>query len=226
MKSIYGLICPISKQVHYVGISGNPEQRFEQHLKDSADTAKVRWLKALAQWDLKPTLMIFSTVADDEGFAEEERWIAFALTMGWPLKNEALPRPGTLTYAHPKATFMSPGYIEYYNVPGHIALSRWHKRRWFGSPQEINLYKIWFRTVDDAVFYAYYPKNTIRNGWAIYGPSTYTIQWVSVGNGLKPAIDEIEWSTKLIPRKDDPNQGSPYSETNPLFADLHRGAQP
>jgi hypothetical protein len=47
---IYGLICPISNDIRYVGKSNNPEQRFKRHLKNAVgnDTHHcANWIRSL-----------------------------------------------------------------------------------------------------------------------------------------------------------------------------------
>lgn len=67
---VYYLICPIDKQVKYVGKSKNPATRYKQHITklDKLMTPKRAWLEMLFRRGLKP---ICEVVCECEGDARD-----------------------------------------------------------------------------------------------------------------------------------------------------------
>lgn len=58
---IYGLFCPIKKQIRYIGKSNNPKKRFYRHLYDAklnTHTHKNAWIISLLKLKLTPELII------------------------------------------------------------------------------------------------------------------------------------------------------------------------
>lgn len=70
---IYYLICPIDKEVKYVGKSVNPKSRYYQHIKklDKLMTPKRKWLEMLFSKGLKPEIEIVDSVIGDGRELEE-----------------------------------------------------------------------------------------------------------------------------------------------------------
>lgn len=73
---IYGLACPSSGGIRYVGKATNPEHRLKQHIRDCrrSDSAKDRWVRSLLGQGKQPDIIILEH-ADDWQEAER-RWIA------------------------------------------------------------------------------------------------------------------------------------------------------
>jgi predicted GIY-YIG superfamily endonuclease len=79
---IYGLVCPKTKLVMYIGKSNNPKRRLKDHMIDFrtrfGEFRKVTWLLDLHRNKLKPELLILETLdMDDYDWKEREKhWIA------------------------------------------------------------------------------------------------------------------------------------------------------
>ena len=72
---VYALRDPCTKQVRYVGRSFTPKHRYQRHISDKSDTHKTRWIKQLAQLNLKPELEILDAVAENNWAVAEIYWI-------------------------------------------------------------------------------------------------------------------------------------------------------
>lgn len=60
---VYYLICPISNEVKYIGVSMNPEVRFKAHLTDrGSNKAKVEWIQNLKENGLLPILEVVEKI--------------------------------------------------------------------------------------------------------------------------------------------------------------------
>ena len=85
---IYGLICPRSGQIRYIGKSIRPKDRLNDHMNDRSKCHRVNWLSSLREDGLKPSLAILEIVPRGESWQDRERhWIAHGLLSGWPLTN-------------------------------------------------------------------------------------------------------------------------------------------
>lgn len=61
---LYTLNDPLLEIPKYVGISNNPERRFQEHLKDISVTKKTKWIKSLLEQNLNPLLQIVATSSE------------------------------------------------------------------------------------------------------------------------------------------------------------------
>ena len=87
MKIIYGLYCPIAKEIKYVGCSSNICRRYESHLSNhEANKYKKKWIEELKVMGLKPVLLTLQIISDSF-FEFEEKWIKFAIREGHDLTN-------------------------------------------------------------------------------------------------------------------------------------------
>lgn len=89
---IYGLLCPLSGDIRYIGKSINPKSRLRAHvnaaLNKAYDHHTSRWIRHLAKLNHHPELVILDVVADGEDWRNVEReWIASAITSGWRITN-------------------------------------------------------------------------------------------------------------------------------------------
>ena len=98
---IYGLVDPRDSQVYYIGKSDDPEQRLYQHLHDSVNRHKRKWLVSLAGDGLKPSIKILEVVPADKWAEAETKWIAKGRGGGWPLTNIAAGGPHSPDYHDP-----------------------------------------------------------------------------------------------------------------------------
>lgn len=89
---IYGLHCPLSGDIRYIGKSVNPQKRLRAHIssaiRGATDHHTARWIRRLAASDLEPALIILHQVRSGERWQDIERkFIADALKRGADLTN-------------------------------------------------------------------------------------------------------------------------------------------
>lgn len=90
--SIYGLKCPITGEIRYIGQSKSPVKRFQSHLNSVSNKTKsshcINWLRKLTKDGLKPELVIFEVVDENRNWQDVEReWISLAKNLNWPITN-------------------------------------------------------------------------------------------------------------------------------------------
>ena len=57
-KIVYSLICPIKKEIKYIGITNNTETRLKSHLTCKNNKAKYKWIQTLKEFNKEPILKI------------------------------------------------------------------------------------------------------------------------------------------------------------------------
>lgn len=88
MIYIYGLCCPETKQIRYIGKTIRPKGRLRDHINDKSKTHKVNWIKSLKAKGLTPSMVILETLEDGANWEEAEiRWIQQGKNNGWDLVN-------------------------------------------------------------------------------------------------------------------------------------------
>lgn len=96
---IYGLFCPLTDDLRYIGKSVDPEGRLRRHL-DAARKPKnynQRWIASLIRQGLKPVMSVLLEIEEGEDWAEVERaMIAEAKARGLRLTNTAIGGEGIL----------------------------------------------------------------------------------------------------------------------------------
>ena len=99
--NIYALVCPIDKQIVYIGKANCCERRLKDHIKDQRNISldKMLWLDKLKTAKLKPELLILdSDIPVDNWQFWEEFYIGYYKSLGIKLLNK---RSGNgLTYAN------------------------------------------------------------------------------------------------------------------------------
>ena len=105
MVYIYGLKCPHSGAVRYIGKSNNPSKRLRAHIYGAMrhvyNHHAARWIRKLQESGLRPELRILELVpAGKDWRAAERDWIKRALDLGWPLTNSTAGGEG-LDYLNP-----------------------------------------------------------------------------------------------------------------------------
>jgi hypothetical protein len=74
---IYGLYCPDTGELRYVGKANNAQKRLKKHLFERVKSRPVnRWVKSLVDSGKAPVLKILETVPHDEWEEAERRLIA------------------------------------------------------------------------------------------------------------------------------------------------------
>ena len=89
---IYGLECPLTKQIKYVGKSNNPKNRIKQHLYEcrtsrTVNQYKDKWFKHLMENNLNPVLVILDEVPIDEWGYWESWWLEVCRGWGFDMVN-------------------------------------------------------------------------------------------------------------------------------------------
>lgn len=107
MIYIYGLWCPMEREIRYIGKSVVPERRLSAHVAGARRGAynhhTARWLRKLFAAGLKPTLVVLRAVEAGERWQEIERQaIADARAAGVRLTNSTAGGEG-LDYVDPEA---------------------------------------------------------------------------------------------------------------------------
>lgn len=87
-KYIYGLACPLSKQVYYVGSSSNPWTRYYAHVCSPTSALMTEWLGELDARGLKPELKVLAHVHTNNWLRIEREWIDRLAGEGHPLMNQ------------------------------------------------------------------------------------------------------------------------------------------
>lgn len=92
MTVIYGLLCPETDELRYIGKADDPPARLRSHISRARVSAErhhsVRWIRSLLRRGLRPKMIILEHLADGADWAEaERRHIAEALARGARLTN-------------------------------------------------------------------------------------------------------------------------------------------
>lgn len=79
---IYGLVCPITSRVKYVGKTTSLKRRFVEHKHNCLVDHKyenkhlMHWWRKLSRGGLEPQMVVLEEVASDEWKCAEQKWIA------------------------------------------------------------------------------------------------------------------------------------------------------
>ena len=92
MVKIYGIVCPKTGQVRYIGKTEQSlNKRLAAHLTESIKrhSHKQRWLAGCVDCGLVPTIILLEEVSADYRWQDREReWIRRAASLGWKLTNQ------------------------------------------------------------------------------------------------------------------------------------------
>lgn len=92
MIDIYGLIDPRTQRIKYIGQSIDCNQRLIQHMADTSETPKVKWITEIKSLGLKPLVVILdSAETRSDANYMENWWIICAKKQGWNLVNSTNP---------------------------------------------------------------------------------------------------------------------------------------
>jgi len=215
---IYFLVCPVSKKVSYIGLSADAERRYLQHLADKSDCSKARWIQALQEIGQKPQLVIVNEVDEELAKEEEARWIAFGLSVGWPLRNESLPNPDYIKWPYTLPKYDLPPYVREtvfkYKLPASVAvrpeISLLHriKLRLFGGDLYPHIMRVWFYTTDKTKFCMYYSKS--KDDQAVYVDPLLIVLFDESCDMRRIKIHEMVWPFVIEPRKTVDSMGKEY----------------
>jgi len=89
---IYGLKCPISGKVRYIGKTNNLKKRYHSHLnpdKCEVNRHKKSWIKKLLKQGEKPEITILERIYDGQWEDAEIKWIKKGRDEKWGLTNLA-----------------------------------------------------------------------------------------------------------------------------------------
>ena len=87
---IYGLICPKTNTIKYIGKADDIKRRFRQHIYQSkySDNNKNLWIKNLLKENYKPELEVIDEVPIGDWGYWEDFWIKYYKFLGSQLINE------------------------------------------------------------------------------------------------------------------------------------------
>ena len=104
MVKIYGLICPVSKKIRYIGkTSKSLKQRLKQHLSETKQTTyKQKWIKSLKDKNLYPEIVLINNVLESDWIEKERFYIKLFKDCGFKLTNisEGGEGGGSKGYTH------------------------------------------------------------------------------------------------------------------------------
>lgn len=84
---IYGLRCPLTGQIRYVGKCENPKIRFPAHLRSEESCHRGNWLRLLKAKGLQPVFEVLAKVPDDSWEFWERSYIRLYRCLGFDLVN-------------------------------------------------------------------------------------------------------------------------------------------
>jgi hypothetical protein len=96
---IYALLDPMTKRVRYIGWSGNPYKRLNDHCNGAlrVRSYKAHWIQGLLRTGHRPLMVILESGCDARGYIDAEpNWIAYYRSIGAPLTNATLGGEGCL----------------------------------------------------------------------------------------------------------------------------------
>jgi hypothetical protein len=93
MYTIYALIDPRDRSVHYVGMTDHVYKRFQQHLNtQEKNDPKNAWLKSMRDIDVMILMESLETTSDlEEARQREAYWIRHYTQLKMPLTNQHIP---------------------------------------------------------------------------------------------------------------------------------------
>ncbi len=88
MYSVYTLIDPRDNLIHYVGISKDPQQRFQEHLRKDHNWLKSAWIHELKELGFLPSMRVIAeNLTYEEAQKSEYQLIQHYHKSGLPMKN-------------------------------------------------------------------------------------------------------------------------------------------
>ena len=110
LQFVYTLIDPRTGVVAYIGITDNPNRRFQAHLDDTKTNGEKRaWIEQLQSEHLEPRMEIIEIVETREEVLEREKyWIQHYTSLGIAITN--------MVYSKPKTLFQSQAPEGYYTA--------------------------------------------------------------------------------------------------------------
>lgn len=99
MDKIYGLVCPLSGEIRYIGKTQKQlTKRLNNHLAEARKklvSHKQRWLRKCLDMGLLPSIWLLEEVSAGECWKDRERaWISKALELGFDLTNQTIGGEG------------------------------------------------------------------------------------------------------------------------------------
>lgn len=101
MVKIYGLICPMSGEIRYIGKTEEElSRRLRNHLAEARNklvSHKQRWLRKCLNLGVAPTMWLLEEVQQGESWQDRERaWIAKAVALGFKITNQTAGGEGVV----------------------------------------------------------------------------------------------------------------------------------
>lgn len=84
---IYGLRCPLTGLIRYIGKCDSPKERLPAHLRDREKNHRTNWITSLKSQGLKPALEVIAEVEHDNWQFWERSYIRLYRCLGFDLVN-------------------------------------------------------------------------------------------------------------------------------------------
>jgi hypothetical protein len=98
---VYSLCDPRTNSVRYIGVTSQPELRYEHHVQDTgkSTTLNRKWLRELKEIGIKPIMTIIEECSRSEKCSRERFWIAYYLEQNAELNNHINTGHGAINYS-------------------------------------------------------------------------------------------------------------------------------
>jgi hypothetical protein len=121
MVKIYGLVCPVSQQIRYIGKTNQKlSKRLIAHITDAKKSTyshKRRWIRKCLSLGLRPTSWLLEEVPDGQRWQDREiAWIRRAKELGFDLTNQTVGGEGL--------DFIDPAANAEYRAKHRVAMNR------------------------------------------------------------------------------------------------------
>lgn len=152
---IYGLRCPLTGLIRYIGKCDDPQTRLPRHLSEPNKNHRTNWIASLKSQGLRPTLEVIAKVSWENWPFWERSYIRLYRCLGFDLVNGTDGGEGGETKASPesllKRSISHTGRKHKNNTSGFVGIS-WatSNKKWRAQFQKS--YIGLFDKLEDAVF--------------------------------------------------------------------------
>jgi hypothetical protein len=87
---IYGLKCPITEKIRYIGKTNNLKDRYSRHINEKKNYHKCLWIKNLKEQGVKPEMVVIDEVDFCNWEEAERKYIMLFKSFGADLTNKTI----------------------------------------------------------------------------------------------------------------------------------------
>lgn len=102
---IYGLRCPLTGQIRYIGKAANPKKRLSVHLASKERCHRTNWIQSLTKQHVIPVLEIIAEVPETDWQFWERSYIRLYRGLGFDLVNSTDGGEGSLMFGEKNPMF-------------------------------------------------------------------------------------------------------------------------